>query len=78
MAFHPGDRVYVIDPALAELRAIMRRALGHEPAANHHGAVESITDGMVVIIFDGPDGPATSNAAPYPVAEVRHLDTEDR
>jgi hypothetical protein len=71
--FHPGDRVYVTDPGLAELRAIMRRATGHGPAPNHHGTVEFVEDGWVVIVFDGPDGPATSNAAPYPAAEVRPL-----
>jgi hypothetical protein len=73
--FHPGDRVYVTDPGLAELRAIMRRAIGYEPAPNHHGTIESVRDGMVVIVFDGEDGPATSNAAPYPIEEVRHLDS---
>lgn len=72
--FRPGDRVYVTDPALAELRAIMRRATGDEPAPNHHGTVDEVGDGMVVVVFDGPEGPATSNAAPYQLDEVRHLD----
>ena len=66
--FKPGDRVYVTDQALAELRAIMRRATGQEPEPNHHGTVEEVeADGTIGIIFD--DG----QWAPYPPAEVRHL-----
>jgi hypothetical protein len=70
-AFKPGDRVYVADPGLAELRAIMRRATGKEPPPNHHGTVEEVwPNGTVLIDFD--DG----CAAPYPPAEVRRL-TDD-
>lgn len=65
-----GDRVYVTDPALAELRAIMSR-FGHEAAPNHHGTVEQVWDGdMVLIHFDDGAG------APYPTDMVRHLTTE--
>lgn len=68
-AFKPGDRVYVIDPGLAQLREIMRRA-GHEPAPNHHGTIpdEPWDDPETVLIYfdDGA-------AAPYPIGDVRHL-----
>lgn len=68
--FKPGDRVYVTDPALAQLRAIMRNATGQEPSPNHHGTVEEVWDGeSVLIYFDDGVG------APYPVDEVRHLTT---
>lgn len=66
-----GDRVLVLDPALAELRSIMRDATGQEPAPNHHGIVESVSGNTVVIVFD--DG----GAAPYLLGEVRHLQGED-
>lgn len=69
--FKPGDRVYVTDPALAEMREIMRRATGEEPAPNHTGTVEEIWDeGDVLIHFDDGIG------APYPAHEVRHLTEE--
>ena len=68
--FKPGDRVYVTDPALAELRAIMSR-FGHDAEPNHHGTVEEVWDsGSVLINFDDGGG------APYPLAEVRHLADE--
>jgi hypothetical protein len=71
--FKPGDRVYVTDPGLAELRAIMRR-YGHEAPPNHHGTVHEITEeGNVLIYFDSEDGPGQGSAAPYPLDEVRHL-----
>lgn len=70
--FKPGDRVYVTDPALAQLREIMRNATGQEPTPNHHGTVEEVWDsGNVLIYFD--DG----CRAPYPADEVRHLPTRD-
>lgn len=65
--FVPGDRVYVDDQALAEVRYIMRRATGAEPAPNHHGTVERVEDGLVYIVFDDGGG------APYPVEETHHL-----
>jgi hypothetical protein len=66
--FKPGDRVFVTDPALAQIRAIMRGATGQEPKPNHHGTVEEVWgDGSVLIYFDDGVG------APYPVAEVRPL-----
>lgn len=69
--FAPGDRVYVTDPALAAMRAIMRNTTGKEPAPNHHGTVDEVWGGgRVLINFDDGVG------APYPVAEVRHLDGE--
>ena len=66
--FQPGDRVYVTDPALAQLREIMRSATGEEPKPNHHGTVEEVWDsGSILIYFDDGVG------APYPADEVRHL-----
>jgi hypothetical protein len=63
-----GDRVFVTDQALANLREIMRKATGTEPAPNHHGSVLEVwADGDVLICFD--DGAA----APYPADLVRHL-----
>ena len=68
--FKQGDRVYVTDPALAQMRAIMRNATGQEPAPNHHGTVEEVWDnGDVLIYFDDGVG------APYPAHEVEHLPT---
>lgn len=70
-SFQPGDRVYVTDPALARMRAIMRSA-GLDPKPNHHGTVEEIWEsGDILINFDDGVG------APYPVAEVRHLGAEE-
>lgn len=60
-----GDRVYVTDAGLAELRAIMRQATGQEPPPNHHGTVELVEAETILIVFD--DGVA----APYPPEEVR-------
>lgn len=74
--FSPGDRVYVTDPGLAQLRAIMRQATGQEPPPNHHGTVDEIWDDAVLIVFDSEAGPATGNAAPYPAHEVCHLTEE--
>lgn len=71
MTFKAGDRVLVTDPALAQLREIMRNATGSEPKPNHHGTVEQVwDDGTCLIYFDDGVG------APYPAAEVRHLKTE--
>ena len=67
--FEPGDRVYVTDAGLAELRAIMRRATGTEPAPNHHGTVNEVWDDGKTILIYFDDGVG----APYPVEEVRHL-----
>jgi hypothetical protein len=69
--FNHGDRVYVTDPALAQLRAIMRNATGEEPKPNHHGTVEEVWEsGSILIYFDDGSG------APYPASEVRHLNAE--
>lgn len=76
--FKPGDRVYVTDPGLAELRAIMRDATGKEPPPNHHGTVHELwDDDAVLICFDSEAGPGLGSGAPYPLAEVRHLTGED-
>ena len=50
--FKPGDRVYVDDHGLAELRRIMREATGVEPEPNHHGTVHRVYDDAVEIEFD--------------------------
>jgi hypothetical protein len=72
--FVAGDRVYVTDPGLAQLRAIMRRVTGTEPLPNHHGTVEAVwDDGSVLIAFDEGGVEAAGNAAPYPSNEVRPL-----
>lgn len=69
--FKPGDRVYVTDAALAQMRDIMRRATGQEPAPNHHGTVDEVWPGGEVLInFDDGVG------APYPAHEVRLLAEE--
>jgi len=64
-----------MDPGLAQLREIMRRATGVEPAPNHHGTVEQVLeeDGMVLINFDEDGVEGAGNAAPYPFDEVRLL-----
>lgn len=77
MSFKPGDRVFVNDPALLQLRTIMRDALGKEPPPNHHGTVQEVRllDGErdVLILFD--DGAE----APYPLEDTYPLlaDRED-
>ncbi len=72
--FVVGDRVYVTDPALAQLREIMRKATGQEPAPNHHGTVDDIKGvgqhATLIITFD--DG----GAAPYSVAETELLEND--
>lgn len=73
--FKPGDRVYVTDPALAELRAIMR-SYGHTPQPNHIGTVHEVTEDHIEIWFDNEDGPGMGQGAPYPAREVRHLTPE--
>lgn len=66
--FKNGDRVYVLDDALAQMRAIMSAASGVEEP-NHHGTVAEIwASGDVLINFDDGVG------APYPVDQVRHLE----
>lgn len=72
--FNPGDRVYVTDAGLAQLRAIMRRATGQEPPPNHHGTVDEVwEDGTVLINFDEDGVEGVGNAAPYPPDEVKLL-----
>ncbi len=71
--FKTGHRVQVTDPALAQLRAIMRSA-GHVPKPNHTGTVAEVwdrEDGVTYLIhFDDGTG------APYPAHEVIALDGE--
>lgn len=75
--FHPGDRVFVTDPGLAQLRAIMRSA-GHKPFPNHHGTVTwTDEDNDILIAFDNEDGPGQGSSAPYPPHEVRHLPPDE-
>lgn len=63
-----GDVVWVDDPALADLRRIMREATGSDPAPNHHGTVHRVRDdGKLDIVFD--DG----QLAPYPAGWVHLL-----
>ena len=62
-----GDHVLVLDPALAQLRAIMRRHTGVEPEPNHHGTVDSIDDETSTVFVLFTDG----QLAPYPMHEVR-------
>lgn len=66
-----GDRVYVDDAALADLRRIMREATGEDPPPNHHGTVEDVTEGQVLIVFDDGQG------APYPPEQVHRLEDND-
>jgi hypothetical protein len=73
--FNPGDRVYVIDSGLERLRQIMRDATGEEPPPNHHGTVDQDWGDSILINFDDDDrGAGQGAAAPYPRAQVRHLD----
>ena len=71
-----GDRVYVDDPALAQLRDIVRRETGEEPEPNHQGTIDHIYDGMAYIIFDSDEGEAMGNCAPYPLTQVHLLGGE--
>lgn len=79
--FRAGDRVYVTDPGLAQLRAIMRHATGNE-IVNHHGTVESVLDDdgvvMLLIVFDEDGVAGAGNAAPYPPSEVRALTSTEK
>lgn len=69
-SYAPGERVYVTDPGLAQLRAIMRRATGQEPPPNHHGTVaDDPWDDPETVLINFDDG----GAAPYPLHEVRRL-----
>lgn len=72
MTFKPGDRVYVTDPGLRELRQIMRGG-GYKPFPNHHGTVHEIDGDEIEIWFDNEEGEGLGSGAPYPLAEVRHL-----
>lgn len=62
-----GDRVAVDDPALAELRRIMREATGEEPPPNNEGVVDEVWGDRLLINFDDGGG------APYPAGETRRI-----
>lgn len=71
--FQEGDRVYVLDPGLKQLRDIMSKG-GGEVKPNHHGTVleilpddEDAQGSELLIGFDD------EIAAPYPIHQVRHL-----
>ncbi len=65
-----GDRVYVTDRGLAQMRAIMQQATGRA-LPNHHGTVEEVWEnGTVLINFDEDGVEGAGNAAPYPSDEV--------
>lgn len=65
-----GQRVYVLDQGLAELRSIMLRATGSQPKPNHRGTIAELWDEGQTVLIDFDDGAA----APYPVAQVRPLE----
>ena len=65
----PGDRVYVTDPGLAQLRAVMA-SYGEPARPNHHGTVERIEGDTVYIAFDSEDGEGQGQLAPYPARQV--------
>jgi len=72
--FKVGDRVYVIDPALAQLRAVMAKFSDTEPPPNNHGTIIDVGhDGSLIVCFDEDGEEAAGNAAPYHPSEVRHL-----
>ncbi len=64
-----GQRVYVLDQGLAELRSIMLRATGSQPKPNHHGNNAELWDEGQTVLIDFDDGAA----APYPAAQARPL-----
>jgi hypothetical protein len=70
--FKHGDRVYVDDPGLAQLRQIMRDATGVDAPPNHHGTVEDVWRDSDTVLIHFDDGVG----APYPAENVHHL-TED-
>jgi len=73
ISFKVGDRVFVTDPGLAQLRDIMFRATG-STVPNHHGTVDEVwDDGTILINFDSEEGEGMGNAAPYPPDEVQLL-----
>ena len=73
MKLHVGDQVEVVDPGLAQLRAIMAK-FGDDPGPNNRGVVAEIwDDGTVLVEFpigdDNPEG--HSQVSPYPPSQVR-------
>jgi len=73
MVLKIGDLVEVLDPGLAQLRAIMTQC-GNDPGPNNHGKVSEIwEDGTILVEFPiGDDDPEEhSQVAPYPASQVR-------
>jgi len=67
-----GDKVKVLDPGLARLRAIMKQITGKE-IPNHLGIAQEINDdGYIMVQFPiGDDDPSEhSQIAPYPTDMV--------
>jgi hypothetical protein len=72
MSFEIGQPVEVLDPGLAQLRAILAQT--GEVVVNHHGWVHDVEpDGTVIVEFPiGDDDPNShSQIAPYPPHMVR-------
>lgn len=71
-----GDHVEVLDPGLAQLRAIMVQ-FGDDPGPNNRGWVEEIwndTNEVLIRFPIGDDDPDKhAQIAPYPVNQVRKL-----
>ncbi len=75
MELQVGDRVEVLDPGLANLRAILTKH-GLDPGPNNHGTVAEIwDDGTILVEFPvnkGEEG-EHSQVAPYPASMVKRL-----
>lgn len=74
MMFKTGDRVYVNDPALLQLRDLMRAYGRVDPGPNNIGTVDSVSeeDGVftVYVNFDSEEGEGMGSCAPYNITEV--------
>lgn len=62
-----GDRVFVDDEGLRQLRELMR-SFGEDAPPNHTGVIDEVWDDSYLIVFDD-----TGSAAPYPFAAVHPL-----
>ncbi|HUV66381.1 MAG TPA: hypothetical protein VMW24_21005 [Sedimentisphaerales bacterium] len=71
-----GDAVEVLDPGLAQLRAIMVR-FGNDPGPNNLGRVaEVLSDGELLIEFPIDGSYEHSQVAPYPMSMIRLTGTK--
>ena len=70
MTFKLGDSVEVLDPGLAQLRAIMARC-GHDPSPNNLGTVAEIWDDGTILVEFPNEEEGHSQVAPYPPEQVR-------